>query len=336
MAFSVRNDLAADMQTVLSFTNGVIECLCLYSVIQNLPLIVVYRQPDDNIHGHPSNTTHFNELVHSLSEKMRPLESPLPDIVFGGDFILPNIDWLEKTSSTCTKEVRNMAAVLESFSTEFFLEQYVTQPTHKDGNTLDLVLVNNDDLILDIQVIPCLQTVTHHSIVEVTTTIDNKICVKLAIPVQPSGFRELNFFDPKIDWKSLNEKLASYNWNADFRNKTTEQMLTQLLDVTLMFAREYVTWRKMHKTILSRTPRKRLNLSRRRKRIHQLMKKMQSPTNYEKLRKEHIEIEMELMEIYRQNNCDKEKDAVRAIKSNPKYFYNYNQIESEVFLQLHK
>ena len=79
----------------------------------------------------------------------------------------------------------------------------------------------------------------------------------------------------------------------------------------------------MQKTILSRTLRKRLNLSRRRKRIHQLMKKMQSPRKYKKLRKEHIEIEMELMEIYRQNNCDKEKDAVRAIKSNPKYFYNY-------------
>ena len=96
VAFYVRNDLAANMQTVLSFTNGVIECLCLYSVIQNLQLIVVYRQPDDAIHGHPSNTTHFNEFLNSLTEKMRPLESPLPDIVFGGDFNLPNIDWLEK------------------------------------------------------------------------------------------------------------------------------------------------------------------------------------------------------------------------------------------------
>ena len=63
------------------------------------------------------------------------------------------------------------------------------------------------------------------------------MCVKLDIPVQLSRFRELTFFDPKIDWKSLNEKLPSYNWNADFRNKTIEQMLTQLLDVTLAFAR---------------------------------------------------------------------------------------------------
>ena len=218
-----------------------------------------------------------------------------------------------------------MAAVLESFSTEFFLEQYVTQPTHKDGNTFDLVFINNDDLFLYIQVISCLQMVTHHSIVEVTTTIDNKKCVKTAIPVQSSGFRELNFFDPKIDWKSLNEKLGSYNWNAHYRNKTTEQMLTQLLEVTLMFAREYIPWRKMHKTILNRTTRKRLNLSRRRKKIHQLMKKMQSPRKSTKLPKEHIEIEMELMEIYRQNKCDKEKDGKKS-----------NQIESDVFLQLHK
>ena len=311
------------MQTFLSFTNGVIECLCLYSEIQSLLLIVVYRQPDDAIHGHPSNTTHFNELLRSLTETMRPVDSPLPDIVFGGDFNLPNIDWLEKTSSTCTKEVRNMAAVMESFTTEFFLEQYVTQPTHKDGNTLDLVFINNDDLILDIQVIPCLQMVTHHSIVEVTTSIDNKMRVKLFIPAQPSGFRALNFHDPKIDWKTLKEKLASYNWNADFRNKTTEQMLTQLLDVTLAFAREYVPLRKMQKKVLSRTARKRLNLCRRRKRINQLMKKIQSPSKYKKLRNEHIEVEMELMEIYRQISCDREKDAVKAKKTNPKFFYNY-------------
>ena len=97
VAFYVRGDLAAvNMQTVLRFTNGVIECLCLYSEIQNLFLIVVYRQPDDAIHGHPSNATHFNELLRSLTEKMRPVDSPLPDIVFGGDFNLPNIYWLEK------------------------------------------------------------------------------------------------------------------------------------------------------------------------------------------------------------------------------------------------
>ena len=191
-------------QPVLGFTNGVIECLCLFSEIQNFSLIVVYRQPDDAIHGHPSNTTHFIELLRSLTEKVTPVDSPLPDIVFGGDFNLPNIDWLEKTSSTCTKEIRNMSAVMESFTTELFFEQYVTQPTHKDGNTLEIVLVKNDDMIPEIQVNPCLQMlqmVTHHSIVEVTTTIDDKTCVKSVMPVQPNGFRALYFFDPKIDWK---------------------------------------------------------------------------------------------------------------------------------------
>ena len=268
----------------------------------NLLLIVLYRQPDDAIHRTPSNTTHFNELLRFSTEKMRPVDSHLPDIVFAGDFNLPNILWLEKTSSTCTKEVRKMASVMESFTSEFFFKQSVTQPTLIDGNTLDLVFINNDGLILDIQVMKCLQLVTHHSIVDITTTIDNKMYVKLVISVQPSVLRELNFFDPKMDWKSLNEKLKSYNWNADFRNKSTEQMITQLQDVTLAFARECVPLRKMHKMVLRRTPWKRLNLSRRRKSINQLMKKMQSPRKYKKLRKEHHEVEKELMEIYSHNN----------------------------------
>ena len=146
-----------------------------------------------------------------------------------------------------------MAAVMESFTIEFGFEQYVTQPAHKDGNTLDLVLINNDDLILEIQVTPCLLMVTHDSIVEVTTQIEQKVYVK---SLQPSGICALNLYDPKFDWTRLNEKLASYNWNAEYRNKTTEQMLTQLLGVTLAFARENVPLRKMHKKILSRTSRR--------------------------------------------------------------------------------
>ena len=147
--------------------------------------------------------------------------------------------------------------------------------------------------------------VTHHSIVEVTTTIDNHICVKSAMPVQLSGFRALNVFDPKIDWKLLIDKLASYIWTADFRNKTTEQMLTEMLGVTLAFAKEDAPLRKMHKNILSRRARKRLNVSRRIKRIKQMMKKTQSLRKYKKLRKQHIKIELELMKNFRQNNCDK-------------------------------
>ena len=49
------------------------------------------------------------------------------------------------------------------------------------------------------------------------------------------------------------------------------------------------------------------------------MKKLQSPSRYRKLRKEHKMVDMELMEIYRQNSCDKKKEAVKAINSNPKF-----------------
>ena len=61
VVFYVRNVLVVNMQTFLCFANGVIDFLCLYSVIQIILLIVLYRQPDDAIHGHPSNETNFNQ-----------------------------------------------------------------------------------------------------------------------------------------------------------------------------------------------------------------------------------------------------------------------------------
>ena len=51
VAVYVRDDLAADMVTVASYSNGVIEFLGLYSKTKNLLLLVMYRQPDDII-GH--------------------------------------------------------------------------------------------------------------------------------------------------------------------------------------------------------------------------------------------------------------------------------------------
>ena len=77
------------------------------------------------------------------------------DIIIGGDFNLPKVDWNNGQASTlspCIRPIRLMAAELRCFCDEFFLKQVVNEPTHKDGNILDLVFTNNMDLISDINV----------------------------------------------------------------------------------------------------------------------------------------------------------------------------------------
>ena len=43
VAVYMKSDIAADMETVINFSNGVVEVLGLYSKTKNLLLLVLYR-----------------------------------------------------------------------------------------------------------------------------------------------------------------------------------------------------------------------------------------------------------------------------------------------------
>ena len=101
----------------------------------------------------------------------------MPDIIVGGDFNLPHASWPEGLpKSGATVSERQMLNALNEFSNELYLSQIVTKPTHKDGNILDLVFVNNQSLIHDCTNIPVLQSTSHHYIVEVSTPYKVKTC----------------------------------------------------------------------------------------------------------------------------------------------------------------
>ena len=66
VAVYMRNDIAADMVTVASYSNGVIEMIGLYSKAKNLLLLVMYRQPDDIVGGHRSTNIEFKQALGEL------------------------------------------------------------------------------------------------------------------------------------------------------------------------------------------------------------------------------------------------------------------------------
>ena len=65
--------------------------------------------------------------------------------LFIGDFNLPSIDWKFETASK-----RFGRLFLEKSETNN-LQQLIDFPTHLRGNTLDLLLINNPELVLDIE-----------------------------------------------------------------------------------------------------------------------------------------------------------------------------------------
>ena len=94
----MRKDIAADMETILGYSNGVIEITGLYSKAKNLLLLVLYRQPDDIKGGHRSTSTEFKE-ARSKREEYLSSFSQMPDTLLCGDFNLPNAKWSNSQES---------------------------------------------------------------------------------------------------------------------------------------------------------------------------------------------------------------------------------------------
>ena len=332
-AFYIRNDLASTLTTILEFSNSVVEVLCLYSRVENLLLIVFYRQPDDVAHGHPSTSKQFNEALMELKKAIDPLDQPLPDIFMGGDFNLPLIDWQNNQPEIgCSKDTKLMFNLLTEFTNDLCMKQYVNKPTHKDGNILDLFFTNNDLLVNDLLYSKPLNSITHHCIVEVATTYRPNIQRFKERKAPPrTGFHSLNFFHEDVNWDEINTALLEYDWVREFKNKRPEQVLILFLDICFEIVKDFVPLKKTSRTkTKSQSEKERNNLVRRRRRINKALHRSKSLLRKNVLQKELIQIEKAMMNSYKENAEKMETKALKSIKSNSKYFFNYVKKFSKV------
>ena len=95
----VRNDLACTMEISVSFSNGVVELLGLYSKVKNIYIAIIYRQPDDFAGGHRSTEKEFKAALDKLHQSLSKLPSPAPNIVFCGDFNIRHVSWPDASPS---------------------------------------------------------------------------------------------------------------------------------------------------------------------------------------------------------------------------------------------
>ena len=320
VACYIRNDLATSFDILSDFSNSVIESLCLFSRAENLIIILMYRQPDDSSHGNPSALPQFSEAINSIKKTLHSLNNPLPDIIMGGDFNLPGVDW-ELNDMTKGSTIKNMACIMSDMMNEFLLKQYVKQSTHKDGNILDLFFTNNETLVHDLQIDKPLNSITHHSIIEISTQFkpnviqSNRNSSKM---VTRSGFHSLNFFDEGINWEELNQAFSTYRWEYEFRYKTPDEMMTSFLEVCYTISKNYVPEKKSKKT--SKVQKQRSNLARRRRRLNRLFNSAKSESRRNFLTKQLVTIEKLMMNLYRETADFNEKQAISNIEKNSKYF----------------
>ena len=224
-AIYLRNDLASPSEVLLQYSSGVIECTCLKVPNPNVVICSVYRQPNDPVGGNKSTSDEFKNFLDSLSEVLDSLQTPTPNLLIAGDFNLPKAVWPSCTSgSGATADEKRMISMLCDFSVRYFLVQIVTQPTHQAGNTLDLVLTNNDSAFSFENATPT-SPISSHSLIKVSCLLVSQQETYHQPESNSSIFDTLNLHSEDTNWTAINAEIDSFDWANHFADSSFEEML---------------------------------------------------------------------------------------------------------------
>ena len=250
-----------------------------------------------------------------MDKFLRSLPEPTPDVIICGDFNLPKADWkMGCHTSGAPLEEQKMITDWMEFANEHFLIQQISGATHQDGNTLDLLFVNNSDYIHNHQLLRTIQS--DHFLVEFTTsyrtdnTETSEESEEETTSKEEATFKDLNFFSEDINWECLEDDLA----------------YMKFLEICLNICRQHVPMKspkQQHRGRQTRIPRIRRKLMRRRHRTKLQLLKATSDRRKEKLTCQLIQIEKEIKESHRIQQEDQENNAINNIERSPQYFFSY-------------
>ena len=334
VAIYVRDDIASTTVPKITYSNGVIEMLGLYSPSENLFIAIIYRQPDDEAGGHRSTSSEFKAALDKLAALLNDLPSPAPNVILGGDFNLPNTSWPgTNPTSGASKDDKEMLITLQKFQEDYFLKQHITAPTHILGNTLDLVFTNNSSFLHSYECLKPLQSISDHYLVECYTQFNSSFNHQSEEkPDLHSPFDKLNFFSEDVKWNDLIEELNAINWLHTFNDLHPDVMLSELMQQLLDVCNKHVPVKKaVRKTSLTKIPRERRILMRKRRALNLKLKHATSTTRMENIQGKLINIEILLQRSHQASHQQSEQKAINAIKTNPKYFFSY----AKKFSKLH-
>ena len=325
----LREDLAVNTDPVMTFSNGAVEVLGLHIKTHNLMIFVLYRQPNDPKGKNLSTSKEFREALEAVSAVLEDHVSPTPDILLLGDFNLPHMDWNEgKIRAGAAADERRMINLLQNFTDENFLFQQINEPTHVEGNILDLCFSNNPGLLHSYG---CVKTqYSDHHIIQGKTTLSpleansSERSTKHSPPSHVGGgFDDLNFFSDNADWNGLAHELGALDWSQILTEKEPNDMMNSFVQSCVESSKKFIPKKSAAKKKQNSIPRNRRILMRRRTKVVKQLSATKSQTRKIKLEEENKEIERKLQQSYRQEKTEMERRAVHAIEKNSKYFFSY-------------
>ena len=310
------------------------EVLGIHIKPVNLLLIVVYRHPDDPEGGNRSTHAEFQQALLEIKELLDSRQEPFPEVLLFGDFNLPHLNWITQTLKPgASKDEQKMIELLQELASEYFLFQQITEPTHKQGNTLDLMFSNNPAFLHHYTASPTI--LSDHYLIEGAAAIKS--------PTEKNSFREpkaqdgpasifdaLNFHSEEVIWSDIESDLSEICWETEFQGMNPAELMNFLSEKCAEISKEHVPERKSSDRKHSTIPRDRRILMRRRCKVNKQLCSTQSEDTKTRLKKEAREIEIKLQRSHRNEQNSNETKAVGAIKRNSRYFYSYAKKFSKI------
>ena len=332
VAVYIREDIAAGTEILFQYSCGVIEAIGLMITSLNLFVSVVYRQPDDQAGGNHSTSIQFDRFLEQVRSTVSSLPQPTPNIVIAGDFNLPHATWSPSLQiSGAPPEERRMLQSLDDLCTEHFLQQMVHEPTHRAGNTLDLVLTNNPDIFMSVKCSPT-TPISSHSLVKLEAILSAPDNVQDNPRDLASEFDKVNLIGEDVNWAGIREEIDNTNWLQITENRNASQILDNILETCRKIVSIHAPKKAKSRNRKSGIPRHRRTLMRKRTRLRKRFQIVKQPTQKSNIERRLTDIEYKLQESYRSQESYLEEKAVDSIKANPKYFYAYARKKSKIHI----
>jgi len=323
VAIYLRADLAATAEKVLTFSNGVVEAVAVYSEKENLFICGIYRQPDNSASNHASGVAELNQALQEIGNAIDDALEGTPDILLGGDFNVQHANWQSNESLSANAPSNGLHNAMLSFQNKYFLSQMINVPTHKAGNILDLLFTNNQQLINEVHAMP--SNFTDHYVVEIATHFKSHFAKRhQQSRTFTNSIDSLNFFSGDVNWVRLKQDMQLIQWDSILEGVEPKDQLNCFHLVCESIAALYVPKKRAARAnIRTKIPRERRVLMRRRRKVAKQLSNFPSNAVKTRLENELVTIEMKLQDSYARSLSNQEQKALAAIKSNPKYFFSY-------------
>ena len=311
----VRTDLAPGARIVAAGSHGNIEYLVLKVAAVNLNLVCIYRPPT-------SDAQAFMDVISKIKCCLVKQPPSSEALFYCGDLNFPIINWsLSAIQGGTTSSQRQARALLEFFS-EFFLEQYVEEPT-RGNNILDLIATDDNHLILNIQVM-CKSKISNHNLIIVKTT--ECLSDKEEHTLAKDSMFALDFWSKRIIWSELRAEFASYNWMEFLEKTDPDELYNQLCNIILKICRKKVPIKRAFNK--KDIPRDRKVLMRKRGKLHKRLLTARPEADVTAITAELGHIDLQIVASHEVEITRGELKAIEKLKDDQKYFYKYAKAKS--------